>query len=208
MQAGLHSLRSDPEAVARPLPGAMSEKYLNALSLGEPAALAKALMLWLQGFDHQGGISVPFARLDYENLAAWLERVLVLDPGGHYPLLSAVRIYSEVPDAGRQRRMLDFVHGKFLEDPAGRWPWLAHAVYVARHRLDDFDLAVTYARDLRTHTTASDAPAWARQMELFVLADMGEAEAAEVLLGGLIESGEITDQREIDFLTSRLNDKH
>jgi len=205
MQIGLHGFRSDLESDEQPLPVPPAEKYLYGLSLGDPVAFSKLLMLWLQGFDHQPGISVPFAQLDYQHVIAWLDRVLALDRRGHYPLLSAARIYSEVPDAGKQRQILDFVYRKFLEDPDKRWPWLAHAVYVAKHRLHDPELALKYARDLRVYTSASTAPEWARQMELFVLEDLGDVESAQILLGGLIESGEITEPREIEFLKSRLD---
>lgn len=199
-----HGYRAGPEASMEPLPAPVDAAYLRAASLGDPMAASRLLMLWLQAQDHQAGISIPFARLDYGRLTGWLEAVMTLDPRSHYPLLSAARIYSEVPDNAKRRIMLEFVYRKFLEAPDSRWPWLAHAVYMARHRMNDRELALKYARALRTHTSADTAPEWARQMELFVLADYGELESAQILLGGLIESGEITDQREIDFLMQRL----
>ena len=82
--------------------------------------------------------------------------------------------------------------------------WMAHAVFVAKHKIKDLQLALTYARDLRMHATAPDIPSWAKQMELFVLEDLGEAESARILLGGLIENGVIRDEHEIRFLTQRL----
>jgi hypothetical protein len=57
---------------------------------------------------------------------------------------------------------------------------------------------------LQTHTTTSDAPAWVRQMEPFILEDMNELEAARILIGGLLASGQITDQREIMMLDRHL----
>jgi hypothetical protein len=41
-------------------------------------------------------------------------------------------------------------------------------------------------------------------MRIFMLEDLGEVQAAEVLLGGLLASGEVTDPREIHFLTEQL----
>ena len=43
-------------------------------------------------------------------------------------------------------------------------------------------------------------------MRIFILADIGEVEAATVLLGGLLAGGELTDPREIRFLTERLEE--
>ena len=41
-------------------------------------------------------------------------------------------------------------------------------------------------------------------MKIIVLEDMGEVEAAKVLVGALIESNEITDPYELRFLTNKI----
>ncbi len=41
-------------------------------------------------------------------------------------------------------------------------------------------------------------------MEIFLHEDMGEYEAAKVLLGGLLASGTVTDPHELAFLVERL----
>ena len=160
--------------------------------------------LLLQAHDNQPGLPIPFIKLDYAMVVRWLDRILELDPRGQYPLLAASRVYGEVPDPVRQRVMLEFVYRQFHADPNRRWVALAHAAYVARHRLKDIDLALKFARSLRTETTAAAVPAWARQMEILLLADMKEGERARVLLGALIESGQVTDASELRFLLSRL----
>ena len=175
-------------------------------SLDEPLAYAKLMNLSLQAHDNQPGISVPFRQLDYALIEAWLARILELDPEGQYPLLAASRLYGAVDDTTRQRRMLEFVHAQFLRDPNRRWQWLAHAAYVARHQLHDMTLALRFAQALRLHGTGSSVPAWARQMEIFLRADMNEVETAKLLLGGLLASGEVTDPAEYRFLASRLTD--
>ncbi|HWI15571.1 MAG TPA: hypothetical protein VNT02_15000 [Burkholderiales bacterium] len=187
---------------AEDLPAAPPVKVLRALALGDPEFLSGALVLYLQSFDDQPGVSIPFRDLNYPRLAAWLDRALALDPHSDYPLLLAAQVYSQVPDPRRQRIMLDFVHSAFAADPNWRWRWLAHASIVARHRLRDDTLALSYARDIATHAPA--APGWARQMQIFLLEDLGEREQAKVLLGGLLATGAVTDPAEIRFLTGRL----
>ena len=204
LQLGYHETTSGLVTKIDPLPVPFANQQLDVLSMGEPVTLSKMLMLWLQAYDNQPGISIPFIQLDYGILIGWLNKIIYLDPYSHYPLLSASRIYSEVPDEDKKREILEFVYQKFVEDPANRWQWMAHAVYVAKHRLLDKELALKYARELRIQTTNEMAPQWARQMELFVMEDIGDIESAQILLGGLIESGEITDASEIEFLTSRL----
>lgn len=161
-------------------------------------------MLWLQAFDHQPGISIPYRELDYQTVSAWLDAILALDARGQYPLFAASRLYSEAPDAARQRMMLEFVYRKFMEDPDRRWPALAHAVYMAKHRLQDPSLALRYARALTDHVTAAHVPYWVRQMQVWMLEDLGELEDAKILMGGLVESGTINDPHELIFLRQRL----
>ncbi len=162
------------------------------------------MTLYLQAFDNQSGISIPFLDLDYDRVETWLTRILELDPIGQYPLLMASHIYAQVPDTAKQRKMLDFVYQQFFKDPNRRWPWLAHAAIMAKHRLNDLPLALRYAQAIRQYATASDVPHWTSQMPIFILEDMGEVESAKILLGGLLVSGIITDPNEIHFLTERL----
>lgn len=199
----LHATTPRAVAQAEDLPSAPAEQVLRGMAFGDEAALARALMLWLQAFDYQPGISVPFRRLDYARLTAWLDRILALDPRSQYPLLSAARVYTEVQDDDRRRAMIDFVRARFRADPERRWPWQAHAVFIARHRLGDPALALALAGELRRYATGPQVPGWARQMELFVLEDLGELESARILLGGLIASGAVSDPHEIRFLSER-----
>ena len=120
------------------------------------------------------------------------------------PLLATARLYGSVPDPDRQRTMFELVHRRFLEDPVRRWPWLAHAAVIAKHRLADYPLALRYARALTRHATGPQVPAWARDMSSLIAADLGEVEIARVLVGGLIDSGRISDPQEIRFLAARL----
>ena len=193
------------QAQATDLPDLPSVPLLRAASLDEPIALSKMLMLYLQAFDNQPGVSIPFRDLDYHRVEHWLAQILALDPASQYPLLSASRLYAEVADAAKQRQMLDFVYRAFLRDPNARWPWLAHCVVIAKHRLKDLQLAATYAQALREHATGKAVPHWAQQMDIFIREDMNEFESAKILLGGLLQSGQITDPKEWHFLNEKLN---
>ena len=204
LQVVWQTLQPQPSARAEALPEPASVATLRALSLGEPIAAAQLLTLYLQAYDNQPGISIPFRDLDYPRVIEWLDAILGLDPVGQYPLLMASQLYAQVPLEAKQRLMLDFVHREFLRDPDRRWRWLAHCAIVAKHRLRDMPLALSYADDIARHAHA--ASNWARQMRIFILADIGELESATILLGGLLASGEITDSREIHFLTQRLEE--
>lgn len=206
LQFYLHAQTPRGQARAIDLMALPSVPLLRAASLDEPIALSKMLMLYLQAFDNQPGISIPFREMDYDRVENWLSKILILDPGSQYPLLSASRLYGEVPVAAKQRQMLSFVHRAFLQDPNTRWPWLAHCVLIAKHQLKDLPLAARYAKALRDHATSTDVPHWAQQMDIFIREDMNELESAKVLLGGLLQSRRISDPKEWHFLNEKLKE--
>lgn len=206
LQIGLNFFLPRTSAKAQALTAPPSLDSLRVAGFGEPIALAKFLMLSLQAFDNQPGVSLPFHQLDYPRVRDWLTRILQLDPDGQYPLLFASHLYAEVPQPEKQRLMLDFVYQQFLADPNRRWPWLAHGVIVARHKLNDLPLAAQYAAAIRRYATGANVPGWAKQMEIFLRADMNETETARVMLGGLINSGQISDANELRFLAQQLRE--
>jgi hypothetical protein len=201
-QVAWQTLQPRPDARAEALGAPPATALLRPLAFGEPIAFAQLLMLYLQAFDNQPGVSIPFLELDYARVVAWLGTILELDPVGQYPLLMASQVYAQVPDAAKQRRMCEFVRTEFAHDPERRWRWLAHCAIMAKHRLGDVRLALSYADTVARH--ARHASNWARQMRIFILEDLGELEAAKVLLGGLLASGEVTEPKEIHFLMERL----
>ena len=196
LQLALQAALGRPRVATGDLPRPPSAAVLRLAAFGETTAAARLVMLYLQAFD--------MTALDYARLVGWLRAALELDPRSQYPLFSAARVYAEHRDGERARLALEFVHEQFLLDPNRRWPWLAHGALLAKHRLKDLALARRYAAAIDRHSTAADVPLWARQMEIFILEDMNELDAARIMLGGLLASGQITDPAELQFLKERL----
>jgi len=199
-----HSLQEPVVAKAEDLAPPLSARTYVMSSLGEPIAVSKFLNLWLQAFDNQPGASISFHQLNYPRLTQWLDTILELDPEGHYPMLVAARVYGSVQDHEKQKIMMDYIFYKFNENPNKYWRWLAHAVITAKHELKDNDLALKYANALAEKATGKNVPYWAKDMKIIVLEDMGEVEAAKILVGALIDSGEITDLYELNFLAQKI----
>jgi hypothetical protein len=203
-QVGWRSAWRAQLPAASELPPAPSAAALRLAAFGETAAFARLAMLWLQAFDSRGDNAIPYQQLDYERLAAWLGAILATDPRSGYPLFAAARVYAENPDVQKARRMFDFIEAEFARDPNGRWPALAQAALLAKHRLHDLPLALRYAAAIQRQATDPTVPDWARQMEIFILEDMNELEAAKIMLGGLLATGRIRDPEERRFLQGRL----
>jgi hypothetical protein len=195
-QLGWQAALGPPRVAGEALPPPPSPAALRLAAFGEEEAAVRLGMLYLQTFDLRS--------LDYARLTAWLAALLELDPRSAYPLFVAARIHAEHPDPARARAMLEFVYQEFFRDPDRRWPALAHAALLAKHRLKDLALARRYAAAIERYARSPGVPLWARQMEIFILEDMNEVEAARVMLGGLIASGTVTDPEEARFLKERL----
>jgi hypothetical protein len=198
VQIAWQASRPPPRQAAESLPPAPRAEALRLAAFGEGPAAARLLMLYLQGFDPRA--------LDYGRLVGWLRAALALDPPGAYPLFAAARVFAETPDPANSRMALEFIYEEFGRDPNRRWPWLAHAALLAKHRLKDLPLARRYAAAIDRQTTSRDVPLWAKQMEVFILEDMNELEAARIVLGGLLERGDIRDPNELRFLRQRLRE--
>jgi hypothetical protein len=199
-----HSLQGPVMARGEDLSSPLSVQSYVMSSLGEPIAAARFLNLWLQSFDNQPGISLSFHQLDYTQLMKWLDTSLQLDPAGHYPMLVAARVYGNINDPIKQRLMMDYILEKFNEDPDKYWRWLAHAVIIAKHEIKDQTLALKYADALTSKATGKNVPYWAKDMKIIVLEDMGEIEAAKLLVGALLESKQISDPYELTFLMNKI----
>jgi hypothetical protein len=206
LQCVWHSTFSDFQIKRQDLSVPPKAEFIRLVSLDDPIPAAKWVMLWLQAFDNQPGISIPLKELDYQRVSEWLDLILELDNKIQYPLLAAIRFYGEVADEKKQRTMIDYISKKFMENPDERWQFMAHAVHIAKHRIKDQQLALKCAKMIRQFALGDNVPYWAKQMEIFVLEDMGELESAMVLIGGLLESGELSDPNQRKFLSQRLSE--
>ncbi len=204
LQLFWHSVQAPVVARAEDLAPPLATRTYVMGSFGEPIAVSKFLNLWLQAFDNQPGASISFHQLNYPRLTKWLDTILELDPEGHYPMLVAARVYGSIHDPEKQRIMTEYIFYKFNENPNKYWRWLAHAIITAKHEIKDNELALKYANALAEKATGKNVPYWAKDMKIIVLEDMGEVEAAKILVGALIDSGEITDPYEINFLTHKI----
>lgn len=187
-----------------PLPQPVEASDLRVLTVGEAAVAAKMLGFWLLSYDTRAGQIIPFEDLNYEYLAGWLTTISELDPLSDYSSMVAAGVFIDVKDKQRKLRMIKLVRQRFLDDPEVHWRWMAQAVMLSKYRLHDLPLALSLAKNLREASAGTDIPFWAREMQAYLLHDMGELEAALLLFKAMIEEGSITDPDEVRFLESRI----
>lgn len=172
--------------------------------LGERQAAATAAVLYAQSFDAQGGQLVALRDLDTASIADWLKLAGALNPASQYPTFLASRFYAGFAPPEQARALLRWIQTQYQRAPQTNWPSLAQAVHVAQYRLRDAALARDLARTLRLTDSTVQLPEWAREMEAFMLRDSDELSDARALLGALIESGQVKDERALAVMLGDL----
>ncbi len=204
LQLAWHVLAPAPQPAPRALPPVPAEAIAALAATGDRISVAAGLLLWLPAQIDRPGARQSFHALDYGRLRDWLATVQAIDPDGTHALTLAVRVYAQVDDPERQRTLLDWVHDAVREHPAERWPWLAEAALLARHRLGDDGRALAYARTLYQRTAPGQAPVWVRALPARLLAERGQYRAAADHLEALLASDGSADPRERAWLERRL----
>ncbi len=170
VQAGWPGVPSPPPAALAPL-----------LTLGDDQLFYRTAAFGLQNMGDGGGRTTPLAAYDYGRLDGWFRLLDRLDPAARYVPTLAGWYFGQTSQPADLRRIVAYLTAIGARDPAHNWRWLAQAVYLARHRLHDVPLALGIARHL-AGLAGTQAPLWVRQMPAFVLAEVGDHEAARDLL--------------------------
>ncbi|MEK7990189.1 MAG: hypothetical protein VSS52_004230 [Thiotrichaceae bacterium] len=189
----------------QPLPEIPSQNVLNLYNFGDNVVAARLWILWLQSYSSQNGEYISNNNINYKYLTQWLNVILAQDSSTQYPLFLASYQYILVKHPQKQRQVLEFIQQQFFIDPQRRWRWLAQAAVTAKYRLQDLPLALKYTEILNAYAPIiPNMPDWAKELQIFILEDMGELAQARLLIGGLLTNGLITDTDEIVFLNEKL----
>lgn len=186
------------------LPQPVPAGAIKRIALGEAAIAAKLMGIWLLTYDSQAAEFMPWEALDFDRLIGWLELIQDLDMLADDVCILASSVFIEVQDQRKALRMLDLVRHQFRKAPQTNWRWMAQATLLAKYRLQDLPLAREFAHELNELGSSIGIPAWARDMEIVILQDMGEYDAASRMINTMLDQGTITDAAELAFLRNTL----
>lgn len=201
-----HLGRERFEARYEPLTQPYAADAYRAAAMGSERLLGYLLALRLQLHDNQAGQHFRYSLLDYDLLVDWLDTLSDIDTESEYPMLLASRIYTQAGNPERLRKILGFIERRFDDNPQLHWRRLAEASLIAKHKLDDLDLALRLAEKLAAQPASVDMPRWARDFEFLLLAEMNETESAIAIIQALLQSGSIKDPDEQRYLRGKLSE--
>jgi hypothetical protein len=162
-------------------------------SLGEDAFFFRSCSLMLQHAGNLNGTIVPYYQLNYTHLQAWLGLLERFDSKAQITPTMASFLFGASQNGADTKYVIDYLEARALAHPADNWRWLGEAVYLARYRLKDQNRAQQLAHELAALPVA--LPAWAHDLELFVMVDRGDKEGAGKLLAALTDTAPDENER-------------
>jgi len=164
-----------------------SHEVALASALGDGEFFFRKGVLELTNIGVTGGTLVPMKELDYADLTGWFSLLDTFDPRSMAVPYLAAYWYGFTPNRPDSRYVIDYLLARAEIDPLQGWRWRVQAMFFAKHRLGDLDLALEIAENLAARDDP-EAPFWVKHMPAFMLEGMGEREAALILLAGIMES--------------------
>lgn len=182
------------------IPPAPTKAEANLSFLGDDEMAYRSYAVMLQNIGSLNGDIKSLKEYDYKRLQEWLFLEYALNShSDNVPMLAAY-YFGAVEDPEKLGYILDYL--KIVgENPEGeKWRWLGHAVFLAKHKLNDNDKALELAYILADNKSP-DLADWARQMPVFVLHDKGDSDLAyEIMLNLLITNADKLDPAEMFYM--------
>lgn len=202
-------LSSEVEARWAGVPPVPSAQASILMTLGDRQLAYRSGALTLQTLGDGGGRVVPLKEYDYHKLGQWFDVLDALDPASdHVPMIAAY--YFGATHVPSDVAVIVNYLARIGDSPVGqKWRWLGHAAYLARHRMDNLDLALDIAYKL-AHIQPLDGkplPIWARQMPAFLLNAQGDKEASRALIEDMLSSAGDLHPNEVNFMKGYLTEQ-
>ncbi|MGH1398997.1 MAG: hypothetical protein ACRBCT_07265 [Alphaproteobacteria bacterium] len=182
------------------VPPTPKASFASSIGLGDAQFAYRIYSLMLQNSGNTGGRFVALKDYNYERLGKWFFLQNMLDSRSDFIPLLAAYYFGASQDSSKIRPVIEYLGVAGNSAEKEKWRWLAQAVYLARFKLKDTDLALKLAYKLAAIDNP-DMPIWARQMPANVLNQKGEKQAAlEIITGILKASGDKIHPNEVNAL--------
>ncbi|MEM7565367.1 MAG: hypothetical protein AAF353_20380 [Pseudomonadota bacterium] len=189
----------------RPLPSPLNASVYQGISMGSHGLIGHLEAIRLQLHDNQLGRHFSYNRMDYAVLVDWLETISDISPDNEYPLILASRIYSSTPEPEQLLRLIGFIESRFDQNPQLYWRRMTEAALIAKHQLNDLELALKLAEQVAIQPESIEMPHWARDFRFLLLAELNQLESAIAIIQALLETNSIQDPDELRFLNEKLS---
>ncbi len=198
LQAGFWKLTEDMLPDMGIVPDVPGRAAVKALSFGDEEFYFRVLALDIQNAGDTFGRFTELYKYDFKKLYAWFTLLDSLDNESDYMPFIASYYYSQTQYVPDVRYVVNYLYEHSAGRPEKKYWWLAQAVYLAQHKLNDSDLALKMAKPLEN---ADNAPYWVRQLPAFVHEKRGEMEDALQIIEHIQANSKNIPEGELRFMT-------
>lgn len=169
------------------VPTAPSANAALGMGLGDAQLSYRIISLMVQNMGDFGGRRSLLLEYNYETLSNWFYLSDKLDAKSDFVSYLAAFYFSAVANPAKLPPLINYLYAVGNNPNGEKFRWLAQAVYLARYKMEDYDLAYKMAQDL-ANMNRPDLPIWARSMPAYVKSAAGEKEAAIAILLELLST--------------------
>lgn len=156
-------------------------------ALGDSEFAYRQNGILLQNLGNTGGRFEALQDYDYNALYHWFFLQEQLNPVSRYTKFLVAFYFGAVQDPSKLPPVIEYLRRVGNNKSGETWRWLGQAVYLARYKMKNLDLALELSRELAAIDNP-DMPAWTRQMPALILNAKGDKEEATVIMMELLKS--------------------
>jgi hypothetical protein len=168
-------------------PAPASTNTADSIGLGDRELAYRIAGLMLQNLGNVDGRTIKFEEYDYAELEKWFLTIYSLDTRSNYVPTLAAYYYGSTQNAEQLKHIINFLVKAGNRRERESWRWLVHGVFLARHKMNDLDLAMELSEMLENHPDPN-VPLWARHMSALVKNARGEKEDAYNIMVAILQS--------------------
>lgn len=161
------------------IPAPPSLFVMKSAFLGDDVFAYRVWGLALQNFGSVGE-SQPLKNYNFDYLGRWFHVMDKLDSKSNFVPFLAAYFFSATQNPAQLPPVISYLEEIGVRP--GKWRWLAQAAYLARHRMENMDEALRLARKLGSIYDPKTMPNWTSNMEPMLRAEMGDKQAAYLLM--------------------------
>jgi hypothetical protein len=183
------------------VPSPPGEANVTASFLGDKALAYRVWAMALQNFGNAGGDYRPLKDYNYVHLGKWFDLLDRLDPHSDFvPLLAAYYFGGTQNPQEQLPHVISYLEKAGSRAEGEKWRWLAQAIYLTRHKMDDMPEALRLAKKLASMYRPG-MPAWTVQTQALITTEMGDKQAAYTLFRTMLATeAEHMHPNEVNFM--------
>lgn len=179
------------------VPDVPGDRTVRALSFGDEEAFFRLLALNIQSSGDTFGRFTALYKYDYNKLYHWFRLLDGLNNQSNYLPAMSTYYFSQTQNPSDVRYLVDYLDEYTYDRPKEKWWWVVQGVYLAMHKLKDYDRALELSQRLRG---VRGIPIWAQQMPAFVQENRGEFGDALTIIQDILKHPEDYTEGELNFM--------